>query len=370
MIKNLVKLSLIIFLFNCCSDSDSGNDSGDIFQKDLTIIAQDNSHLFQIDILNRASNITTTNLTETLGVKKDYNFIKQTGSLISFFTLNNNNYSVFQKNILTSEIYSNDQICTLDDRESKNIPAASNQKLILFTTEWDNADTYNFLRIYDKETKNCVKLEINSGFINGNSATFVNGEMVYATYRNAEKRVLIKINLLTNQIENELIFDSSFGATIRGEELHVFFLNKDYKVYNTSNFDLISSNTLQSNFEIPFGFFKTDFYNNEMLIDFLYPQPAPINQGPATVDLTTGEIVRGENTLLWDLRRKILADYQMDVSLLTYSVDLENNVVVCGYSLNYYPNVPDSGGIVYSNFEGEILKLVEFEYVPIKVIIR
>ena len=173
----------------------------------------------------------------------------------------------------------------------------------------------------------------------------------------------------TNKKEKELIFDDNFRATIRDNELHIFFYNGDYEIYNADNLDLKRKSNLDLKFfsEYP-GFFKTQFIGNEMLFKLLYAQPSPVSYGPATIDLTTGEILTGLDFNLVAFWRELGGLLNASVGITTYSVDLKSNLVVVGFENTNQNN--KSGGVVYSNFDGEILKIVELEFIPDKIIIR
>lgn len=369
-------LTLIILSFGC-SNSDLDEDNLNSFkQKDITIIAEDNNQYYQIDVLNNSKNIITTNLTETLGIENSYKVLNTSPSLITFFQTGGNSFPVFQKNIITSEIYIRNQFCDLDSQEGRNFPTNSDRKLISFTYEVNenstsNADIINnFIRIYDKQTENCVKLFIGAGEIYYNRSTIVIGEIIYIYYLNEYgKRSIVKINLNTKQIEKELTFSNSFRATFKDNELHIFFFNGEYEIYNTLNFEMISKSSLNENSFLGYaGLFETSFKGNEMLIDLPYAQPSPVGYGPATIDLTTGEIIKGLENNLLDIWRDLGDQLKASIGITTYSVDLKSNLIVIGFEKISQYN--QSGGVAYSNFEGEILKIEELEFIPNRIIIR
>ncbi len=368
-------LTLIILSFGCSNSDLDENNLNSTLQKDITIIAKENNQYYQIDVLNNSKNIITTNLSETLGIEYPYLVLNTSPSLISFFKMAGNSFPVFQKNIITSETYIRNQFCDLDSQEGRNFPTNSDKKLILFTYEYNensisNADIINnFIRIYDKQTENCVKLLIGSGELYSRKSTIVIGENIYVYYTNKERKPeIVKINLITNKIEEELIFDNIFRATISDNELHIFS-NGEHEIYNTLNFEMISKSSLNLNNLLGYpGLFETSFKDNEMLIDLPYAQPSPVEYGPATIDLTTGEIIKGLENNLLDVWRDLGDHLKASVGITTYSVDLKSNLIVIGFEkISQYNK---SGGVVYSNFKGEILKIVELEFIPNKIIIR
>jgi len=363
-------LILTIILASSCSKSNSElNENPSSYKsKDITTITLANNQIYQIDILNSGSNIITTNLTESLGVENGYKTLATGSDFITFFKMPfgvPNNYYVYQKNIINSTTKVGSFNCTLDNDEMLNMPTRSEKKLIEFTGKWNGDFPFNFVRTYDLATGDCTLITLHAGQLYGSQNIFVDGEILYATYRNEQNKYEIdKINLNTGQLENQLEFDSNFFVTVGNNKLHVFLYdNNIHETYNTSDFQLFKSGSF--NLLHQPGFFKSSFNENEMYIDLPYTQPNIFLMRPVTIDLANGNKIKDSD--FGSLSQKL--SEKLNVSPITftkYVVDVKNNLIISGF---HSPD-PKINGIVYTNFNADILKIVELDYTPGEIIIR
>jgi len=365
--KNLyLTLLFVTLLISGCSKSDSNPNPSSFTANDITVICSNNNQVFQTDILNNASNIKYYNLTETLGINTNYDFLTTNSSLITFFKRIPNGFSTYQKNIINSKTYVADFSCTIDTDEYANFPNNSQEKILEFTTKPNGNYTFIFIRTFDQKTGNCSLTTLNSGLIQYSKSTFVVGETIYVTYRNEQDKYEIdKVNLTTGQLENQLIFDVGFRATIANNQLYVFLFDNNFKIYNTTNFNLISSSTFGVN-SLPLtpGFFETSIKGNEMVIDLPYPQPNTILSRPTTIDLTSENKVKDCDFGL--INQKLAEQFKTSISFTKYAIDFDKNLIVVGFE----NPVDNTNGVVYTNFNADILKVVQLDYKPIQIIIR
>ncbi len=365
--KNLyLNFIFIALLISGCSKSDSDPNSSNFTANDITVICSNNNQLFQTDILNNTSNIEYYNLTETLGVSTNYDFFTKNSSLITFFKRIPNGFSTYQKNIINSKTYVADFPCGIDTDEYANFPNNSQEKILEFTTKPNGNYTDIFIRTFDQKTQNCSLITLNSGLIQYSKSTFLVGETIYVTYRNEQDKYEIdKVNLTTGQLENQLVFDVDFRATIANNQLYVFLFDNNFKTYNTTDLNLVSSSTFSvNNLSITSGFFKTSIKGNEMVIDLPYPQPNIILNRPTTIDLNSEAKV--EDCDFGLINQKLAEQFKTSISFTKYAIDLDKNLIVVGFE----NPVDNTYGVVYTNFNADILKVVRLDYKPIEIIIR
>jgi len=366
--KIAIALILVTSFFTCSNDDDSNNSNGPN-ARDLTVLASDNTTLFQYDVLNNAETVTETNLTSTLGVPFNFSYSEAQPTLISFYNnvFNPLPIEIFQKNIISSETYVSADFCPLDNEFSLAITSDENRILQLTA---DGNNNLLSIRAFDKQTEDCIEIPIGEGFVFSSRTTLLLQDdllFVFFTNSNNEYR-LVSVNLNTNQVENEIVSDALFRATVNGNELLVF-KSFDLEVYNTSTFELVRSQTLNVIAANDVGLFKTTFYQDEMLVLIPYPAPSFIANGPGTLNLTTGDYQRGDNGYLFDIEQELTSEFidNNGVSFRSYAANIETNEVIIGFSLN---NPATKGGIAYCDFEGNINKIVELDAFPFSIITR
>lgn len=382
---NLLR-TIILLMLICISCSDSNNNQDNenpdtaFIGPDVTVLARFNDQIFQYDVLNNGNTVNKTNLSNEFGPGfGSFITIDESYPLISFFEINANNYIVYQKNLESSEIRIRQEICPLNNEAgaSRVFAVSSINKLILFsqilTQEFNTIRA--FAHILDTSSEQCTEVLLRNGQFTENGTGlsrrfWVQGESLYLLFIDSDidKEVILKINLTTSSIERSIEFDRfrSVRATIWDNQLHVFFGDGQYDIYDTTTFGLLSSGTLPYRFSHPLGFFETSFDGDEMYIDISYPQPSPIGRGPAAVDLSSGELTKGSNLFFFDIRSDLNEVLQRPVSVVSlYKVDLENNVIVLAF---WNDDQSQSGGILFTDFEGNLNKIVELDARPERII--
>lgn len=115
------------------------------------------------------------------------------------------------------------------------------------------------------------------------------------------------------------------------------------------------------------GIYETNFKGSKMVFDYPYAQPALFAYGPAIYDWETKEIIHGGDFYLADAINKLQAQYNQALAYTALNVNLDSNIIVAGYKVL---GEAGKGGVIYFNFEGEIIYNFPLDYIPFKVIIR
>ncbi|MBT8270653.1 MAG: hypothetical protein HKO90_03010 [Flavobacteriaceae bacterium] len=376
--KKLNYIALIMCtacLFTCSSDTNDndGNDGGSgITFPDVTIIGEASDEVLQTDfteVTDESETEVEFNLSTDLGLIPDYDYLNLDGDLISFFEVFPG-VEVYQKNLFTQNFYVATDFCDMDFYEVELLATNSSDRIIIVTLEPN--DQLN-VRIFNPSTGDCIKIPAGVGFqgLCCISATVYNNS-VYMAHRinNGDKRIA-RISLSTLQLEEEITFTQEAVATFRNNEMLVFLFDGNYNSYDPQSFDLISENgpfgTINYLNFSP-GLFKSQFQGDKILIDYGYAQPSLIDKGPALLNLNSGELEEGSDGFLFTVSSGLADRYQTSIGIGPYAVDLSSGLIVVGFA--NYATSPPSGGVVYTNFNSDLNKIIQTSYVPNKVIIR
>lgn len=362
--QNLVITFILLLFFNCSSDDDISNINGLV---DTTVIAFKDDAVYQINILNNGNSLEEINLTNTLGVPVSVSFFNESEGLLTFYRDTGNSYEVYQKNLSTETTeYVTEQLCVLGTNEGSFSASNSQEKLIHLTNFFNDGMYFSRIKTLDKQTGNCVSLDLpigNTNFIFTTAIT--DGEYAYIKQDlNPNMLRVSRINLINNTIEAELDLDSNFASTVYEDKLYIIDDNI-VTTYNAADFQLIDTNP----FTIPIlsNWFKTQVLNNEMLIDLPYAQPGVLSDGPATVDLSLGNLAKGNDGFFFDVRNTLSNTLGMPVNISTYTTDLSTGRIVFGYFTDAFQS---SGGVAQTNFEGELIGYTELDYIPSRIILN
>ena len=362
--------ALVFFLLSCNNDDPLPEPVNEVVLPNFTALAIKNEQVFQLDVTAGGNTVEENNLTAEIGVPQDFAQLDVSGSLITFFEVIFNNFSVYQKDLDTNAVFSSGVICELDAGESRFFSLNSTEKFLLFSVDPNGCDPLqNNLNILDKETGDCVKFALDNSFnCNSNVSALVDGETAYISQLTATGEALLKkLDLNTLEVTAEISIAGDFKATINGDTLYVF-TPTSLITYNKADLSFVNATNLNTSLggQVD-GWFKTDFDENIMVFDIRYPQPSAIEQGPALFNLESGEIVAGEGSFLFNLQAKLGDELQNDVLFTAYTVDLSDTTILVAYKTS---GSLDDGGIVKTNFEGEILTRITLDYEVQRIILR
>ena len=366
-----------LFLWSCTSDSNTENDPNPELNKITLLYSNTDDNLFQYDVLNDGSDQVFTNLTQELGVYNNFQLLDCDNDRISFFSLGVNNssgmtrFAVYEKRLSNGAITIQDQICDLDASEEWIIPARSDSKFVLFTRDNGFGNSHS-IRILDRSTNECVKKYLFQGSLGiSQRSRLVDGETVYVVYETPGLTyAIMSIDLATAEINNQLEFNQFFSATVDENNLHIFLDDNTHMIYNKGTFELLSTGSFPENLinvNLSYGLFESQIVDGNIYTDLSVALPAPYPFSPGALNLDSGEIVKGGNNLILDLIASLEAELGFTISINGYSANLSDESVVI-----HWRNADGSTmGLLYSNFEGDILKIVETDsFIPFKMIIR
>ena len=375
--RTIIYYLAFLIVFSCSSDSDPNDNNGNPSTNflDVTVIGESDGEVLQTDltdVTDTSQSETEFNLTTDLGLIPTYDYLNVEGNLLSFFDRILAQFQVFQKNIATQNSFAGDNLCALDTDEFELLATNSSDRIILLTIE---PLEELFIRIFNPSTGDCTKIAAGTGFDGPlSTSVVVHNNSVYLAHKiNGGAMRIARFGISSGQLEDEVVFNQDFAATFRNNEMLVFFFDGNYSSYNSQTFDFISDNgsynTTPSLLNFSIGLSKRQFQGDKMLIDYFYAQPSLISKGPAVLNLSTGALEEGSDGFLFNVNSELVNTFQTAVVVSPiYAVDLTSGRVVVGFANNSV--FPSTGGIIYTNFDGDIDKIIELPYVPDEIIIR
>ena len=362
-------------LFACSNDDDAGAgaDSANQVSHDITVVASSQTAIYQHDIPRESDQASTVNLTTTYGLDPGFNFVQSSDNLLTFYTRTAQSFDVLQKPILFNQAESFPDICQEEDDETHFLGRNSDSKIFIIgvglSTTGDPGPEL-FVKFFDRVSRTCTRIPVGHGFLSSNRGTMVVGDNLYLAYQDFESSqyVLVEVDLNSEQRAGDIRFDTPWTAAIdEGIAKHFFFDDDTYEVYDALTDELVSSTTLNDNGVLGGeGILDTMFWEEGLLVIISYPQPSAITLGPAVMDLTSGELVQGNDSFLFEVRDELTDILEYDNFFVSYGIDLPTGAVVAGF----VRAGREEGGIVYTNFNGDILKVVEFSGIPERIVLR
>ncbi|GAB5400258.1 MAG: hypothetical protein Aureis2KO_18430 [Aureisphaera sp.] len=328
----------------------------------VTVIAANNTEVLEISISGISTEVSTVNLTSDLGITTN-DFANTNKNIVTWFRREGANFKVWKRDLASKTTEAFNDICSI----SGEFPAfvlGSSDKLVAFSEASLSQNTSANIRITETGDNCTLTQLLNTGIL---SATIEKDLWVFVSIGiGGAESELQKHDLDTGEILATIpVSEFSVSITQNGNDIYVFFSDR-YHVYDASTLSLKnvvpflpSVGILMEN-----GFFDSQFNGNSMLVTLDVPQPNPLSDWPGIIDITNGELLSLDNLgffLTNNLRE--IAGYG-SASLGNYTVDLENGIIVYSFSNN-----SDVHGILYTNFEAEVLKIVDLELAPTELFI-
>jgi len=378
------KIGILLSLFvlgSCESDDENGeiNLITQIPEIDVSVISSDNTDIFQVDVNFGEEDFSRFNLTQELDLNNlfddfDLNIDKTTITYGSSLGLNT---QTGYKNLSTGNSGAISSYCLVEDSmdEIRQVQFASGSESTLFfvygVATANAFDTF-FVRIFDKTTESCSELPVSENRTSLVQSYLVHENILALQYTDTETQLpeITCIDLMTKERINTFTLENTFrNATMWDGLLYVFNTDNTFSILDLDSSEVVEGGSFNISILLGYddGLFKTVFAQSQMLYDLVYPQPSAISSGPAVYDFDTGGTINGDDFFLLTLLENAEQELNGFLVATTYVVDLESETVLLGYRRD--DNL-GSGGIIYSNFSGDILDIVSLAQSPEEIIFR
>ena len=367
--KNLRILLLGLVIVACSSDSQA---EGEEEQKDLpfevTVIYSEEEHEFQLDVHKNGTMAAPIDLTNELGLPSGP-YIKILDDLVTYSTRIPET-SFWQKNMTTNEILVEAPFCTaLGTQQSNFVSNSLNYSVALivigdYTGEgWDS-----YANVYSYQDDECHYISLGLGEFTG-AAIYNETLLVLGRGATGGNTKIDFVDLGTMQVYDSLDKEFYYATVIDGL-LYLFTSPSVYEVRNLATLELQTTVNMEFSLNLGTKFFDPNRAGTKIEFQVGYPQPSPIANGPGIFDISSGDAIRN-NLVLFDVRQNLLEQVDdFNGTLPTYALDVANEIIVVGFSRTNPSGTSDLGGIVFTDFEGNIMDVVELEHVPRNIVIK
>ena len=376
--KKTFQFICALLLFTGCQEGDgetipnnSQNQDADIPSK-VTVISEDQEAIYQIDVQTDKESLTEYNLTQTIGALPSYRSKYINGTQVSYVYKEAQEVKAVFKDVANQNSQSYDLTSKLDDPyQGVNYGNAIEDYLLVFNR---SGPKYEDLSVFATNVNNGSSRKITFGKGTSYSSTILyeGGWLVLKFNDLSGNDVLASINLESGEV-NTKVFNGSYFAFLAGGQIHMVSCNSKYEIYDVLDLSLMDSGSLDvCNYLLDWtwrsGLNKTQVDGNDLLVHMQPLQPSPDLTSPGVYDLTTGEMIE-DKMILTSIRLELYKLYpQTYIKMNTYTVDLARKHIVIGYEKDDGNGVL-SGGLIFTDFSGEILKEIILNRPPQEIII-
>lgn len=349
----------------------------------ITVFTTSNGDELQIDVNSASGTVTETNLSQELTLVKQGFYRREVeGDWITFHTWPSDLTSIssHRKNLITNEIGIETDYCLLPSGENRAVSlyTGNQDKLVFIHSTFDIPITLEqyFVSIYDLNSGECKELALDPNPFSQQIGLGIQFQIIsedilallYVTGVDIKPTVTL-IDLNTAEILGGEIFDRfTYGSFLENSFLAV---RNDsgfvFEEYSLNDFSLLGSSSATNLPGMVYGLYDREIVADQIPFNRFFNDLDAYRLQPAIYDLSRGEVIEGNEPFLEQLSEELMVTLGTQPIFPLYKVDVENRNVILGYDRNDGSN---TGGIVFANFDGEVYRVVELDYLPEELIIR
>lgn len=360
-------LGLFSLLILGCSNGDdaAGDGKNPSNPIGITAIGADGAALYQYTHDGTQEIGEITNLSNELGLGADYLTLRQVGNTLSFYTFNEGNFSLFQKDVATGEVQTYIDFYT--NTAARSIVWGTNDGDTVFFGYYNPEGTTN-LAIQNLALENFQGSDLSLEFnIDRLYQPLYHEGRLYITYRSGNLDYKISVyDTVTFALVQTLAYGTyAPSILIDGNgNLAVFKFDETaavrLEIRDVDALAIIGESNFEWTQRFPPGPMNAEVKDGKVYYGYEYPQPFDLQIGPAVLDLATGE------NLLLDLKGAIdtiEAAGEISTYVVWQQFDAKQEVFLISYGVfNDGPLL--TGGLLVLSPKGLLLDTMELPFVP------
>lgn len=333
---------------------------------ELVAIGEDGQNLYQFSINTAVGDTLTTNLSEELSIDGFFLTLRQVGDEVSFFSFSGGFFSWSKKDVVTGAVQILDDF--YEDTPERSIVWGTNSENTIYLGHYRPSGTRN-LALLGIPTGNTERFDLQLEFNIENLYQPVYFEnRLFMTYRDGTQQYKVTvINTTDNTVQTTLDFGAEAPGLFITEDQNLGVIqfgesnSRTLTVYDLNSLAELDSYSTDINLPADSGESQNVHFDNGVLyFSATYPQPSPINFGPAVYDFATNDL------LLPDLAMMV-ANYENEsgkrITLTSQGFSNSQKLFFVGYAeadaLGAQP-----GGFFVINAQGELVDRISTDFVP------
>jgi hypothetical protein len=356
-------INFLILCIGCSSDDTLQEENREGVA--ITIIGEDLNAVYQYDYDSASDIGIQTNLSTELGISNNYLTLRQLNNTLSFFTYANNAISLFQKDLASGGIKTFPEFYGITDERSL-IWGLNNETSVYFGLYKPFGSTNLALRIVDLGNFQGFDVSLEFGIEQLFEPLYSDGRL-YITYRSG----IGEYKIVVYDTDKDIISKTfEFGAVppsilitdlgdvaifTRGENKNTLL-----ELFDSSNLIRIKKMELELEQSLATGPINAYLEGDKLYYQYAYTQPFQIVNGPAILDITTGNnTILNVLGIINDLNEQNGFSIQPVIGQYLYSQNL--------FAISYAQLNEDEaalGGFILVGLDGNLLVHKSLNFVP------
>ena len=360
-------LSVFLSLFIWSCSSDDAEEQEPLNEQNFAhfqFIGEDENSIFWYDYDAEQELLSSMNLTADDNLDRFYITLRQVDEVLSFFSLFQGSFSLFQKNIRTNSISTTEDFISITGERSVIWGANSETQILIGYYSPPGSGEFG-VRVLDTSTGNFVDTPLASNVFDTLDPLYFNQRLFAAFMDNNDRYYLIVFNTADfsivrgfdfgDEIPSFLIDDNGNLVLLRGRQ-GVF----TKEVYAPANMDLLMSQSFELNEFFDPGPINAYLRDNKLYYQSALVQPAPIAYTPAVYNFDNAE---NPITDILTIRETVIDQLGQNFIPTAFGFDSVNRNFLMGFA-NTSPAGTFNGGVIIIAEDGSLVETLELSVVP------
>ena len=363
-------LLLLAFLGLACSNDDGSlSETEQDALSDFQIIGEDANSIFLYTYSSENEESSILNLSDFSGVNRQYITLRQTGSLVSFFSFTSDNFSLVLHDVDNNSSFSYPNFYTVADERSITWGSNSESHIFLgFFSPFGTRDYY--VRILDPVSGDFTDVPIEDNTTRVFSPLYTNGRLVLP-YRDSAENYKIAVLDTDNALVRVIIdYDNAATSLFLNDLDELVILNSSdqlnyqYNIFDLQNVTITEAGNFELNKFFNPGPVDAILSDNKLYYLNFFAQPYPVTSGPAVFDLGIQE-----DLVIDILGIKLEVETELGGAVILTDIHyLEKaNSFAVGYA-EAENQEQWNGGVFFIRPDGAIIDRIELPFVPTYVV--
>ncbi|MGI9546077.1 MAG: hypothetical protein ACR2MM_02480 [Flavobacteriaceae bacterium] len=358
-------ICVALVFWNCSNDDGEEMQPASLLEiPDFQLIAEDAESIYWYSYNAELESANTINLTQEDNLNRFYISLRQVADKLSFFSLFDGNFSLFQKNTSNNGTVSVQDFISITAERSIIWGTTTESQIIMAYYSPPSSGELG-VRTLDIESGSFVDTPLASNVFDTSEPLYHNQRLFAAYLDNNNRYKMVVFDTENLLIIRAFDFQDQFPSLLINEEGNLEILLGREGIFGRQVFDIVTMDLIDSeNFSLgqflETGPLEAFLVNNKLYYQYSLVQPSPLPSTPAVFDFTTGD---SHIVDIVSIRDIFLEETGQVFVPTAFGFSVEERVFLMAYAVSTSDDSFDGGVLVISE-NGDLIDILELPFIP------
>ena len=366
--KTLLVSLIIALLFWHCSDDNIGvletemETSGET--PDFRLIAEDETSIFLYTYDSDSDEGESVNLTLEDNVDRFYISLRQLAEELSFFSLINGSFSLFQKNLSDQSTTAFEDFLMISSERSVIWGTVSENQILMANYNPPGSGQLG-IRSLDMNTGVFADTPLATNVADTGNPLYYRQRLFIDYLDNNDRYNMVVMDTENLELLASFAFENSIPSFLIDDSGDFVLLSGDQgnfrrEVYDVASLDLIEESSFSLEQVLSPGPLDGYLVNERLYYQYILTQPSNVATAPAFFDFTTAESQIVDISMIRD---EVIDELGFTITLTAFGFDELSRTYLMGYGASLASESYD-GGVIVIDENGDRINVIELPFVP------